>query len=352
MLITTANLDTFCDKLCWVWARIKPHMGLVANQSSPVQGTAQYFMNDLLNLIVATADDFQQQQDMGSDLYSALTNMNIEKFANNHLKTALQTLNDHINDRGSSVDSSIQTLDTFLAYYNGGSGGAKFANLQVPELTDLWNACFGANLDDAGIMAPAIHPNVVSGASANGMGLRAVGVSFADGDDVNTTLYSPNAPKLEVTVDFAGGGSAPVISVAGTDDTGATDTTWDVTLGSNNPTAAVSTTLTPAVTTIGRQTLVAVGSATGIVIGSVLGINAGEDDEEYVIVENVSGSTITFVAAKTHSAGAALTGFTTVALTPSVSSRRPVSLSGITITTAGHTAGTVRVISVPERVAA
>jgi hypothetical protein len=217
-----------------------------------------------------------------------------------------------------------------------------------PVFGDLWYDIYASRLPDEGLFHPGVHPYLDATNYANGFGTRAVGGAFADGASYESTpLYSELEPMLEVIVNFSGGGAPPTFTVAGTDNTGAA-LNWTATGGSNNPEAAVSTTITPALNAMGRQTF-AVASASGIVIGSTLKINAGLTDEEVIVVENVSGTDITAVCMKAHGAGAALTGFTTLALTPATAGRRIRDVTGITIGITAHTAGAVRVVGKQQR---
>lgn len=342
-IITQANLRTLTDKLANVWDRLKPYVGSLANVAAPVAGTGQYAAKGANDTVLGTAD-YDPILDMGAAAYAFWQGYNAEGITQARFRSMLDSINNHMSRKGPGVDSSITSLSAAMTYYN----TTAFTSLLSPAFGDLWYAVYGVRLPAAGLFHPAIHPTYDSTVSANGMGLRAVGGSFTAGTAASYTLYEEVTPLLEVTVDFASGGAAPVISVAGTDHTGATSTTWDVTLGSNNPTAAVSTTTSEAITAQDRQTIT-LASGTGIVAGSVLTINAGLDDEEVIVVESVSGADIVAVFNKAHDSGAAVTGKTTVALTPSVAGRRLRSVSGITITISSHSAGTVRVVGKMDR---
>lgn len=349
-LVTANTVLTMTDHLANMWNKILPHFGRRSAQTAPVAGTFQYAADALLDQITVLGD-YDQQNALLQPAYTLLTKAN-QEVAVGILSPIIASLNDHFSAKGSSVDSTIIDLSTFLTYYNGGSGGSAYANMVVPEFGDLYYALFNTRLPDEGVMAPAIHPDWVTSASAYGMGSRAVGGSYNDGDAVNTTLYSAVQPLIEVTASFTTGTQPADISIAGTDDTGANTTTWTVTLDSNNTATAVSTTITPACTAQARQT-VAVASLSGIIAGSVMKVNAGLVDYEPIIVESIdaNATTITAVFQLAHSGGAALTGKRTYATTPSTGTRRCRNVSGITITTYSHSAGTVRVIGKQARAA-
>ncbi len=351
-LISTANLQNLTDRLGDSFRRLQVHVGKLSDQAAPVAGTSQYGLQQMMSLITGTLNDYQQILDLAAAAENTFLACNAETLAPNYLQQIVSVVNAHCKARGGTVDASIVSLNTFLAYYNGGNGGSKFSAMLTPQFAALYVAMPGGKaLSPAGVMSPCLHPTWDATVSSHGMGDKTVGGSFAAGTAVNTTLYSEVVPILEVTTDFADGSASPVITVAGTDDTGATSTTWSVTPSAHNPTAALSTTITPAVNAQARQT-VAVGSLSGIVAGSVLTVNSGAPDQEVIIVEatNSGSTTITAVFQLAHTSGATLTGKNAYALTPSVSGRRCRSVSGITITLSSHDAGVVRVIGAQDRV--
>lgn len=345
-LISSANLLAVCDNMGAVRRLLKPVLGEAANVSSPVLGTCQSAMDKMLTLVVASSDNYNMQQDLNQTFYNARAAADIESVQSSILRTALQALSDHCNQQGSTVDASIIDLSTYLTYLNTTAHSA----LVTPDFADLWYGIFNSRLPVAGVMSPCLHPTFDSTVSAYGMGSNAVGGSYNDGDAVDTTYYSAVSPILEVTADFTSGSGAPAFSVAGTDHTGVGTTVWTVTAGTNNPASAIAPTITPAITDVETRQTVALSSTTGVVIGSVLVVDSGGTNEEVIIVENVSGSDITAVFKKTHSAGATATGKYSMALTPSVASRRLRNASGLTITAASHATGTVRIIGTQDRV--
>lgn len=345
-LISAARLLSITDKMGETWRQIKGVLD-VSSASAPGTGSSRYPLYQALGELAVNSDDYFQQNDISEYIYSAYTNLLATALAQNGLASMCGAVDSHIAQQGSLVDSSIVGIDTFQAYYNGGSGGAAFSSLLSPDFADLYYYAKAVTLAPAGVMSPAIHPSLDSTAT-NGMATKTTGGSYTAGNSVNTVKYSAVAPVVEVIANFTGGAAAPVVTIAGTDDQGSTSTTWSVTLDSSNPAAALSTTITPSVNAMSRQT-VAFSSASGVAIGSVLKINSGLVDEEYVVVENVAGSNITAVFRKAHGAGAAVTGNRSYATTPSVSGRRIRSVSGITLTLSSHSAGTVRVVGRLDR---
>lgn len=345
-LISAARLLSITDKMGETWRQIKGVLD-VSSAAAPGVGSSRYPLYQALGELAVNSDDYFQQNDLSSYVYSAYTNLLATSLAQGTLAGMCGSVDSHISTYGSLVDASIIGVDTFQAWYNGGSGGAKFSSLLSPDFADLYYYAKSTTLAAGGVMSPAIHPTI-DATAVNGMGTKTTGGSYTAGNAVDTTRYSEVAPVVEVIANFSGGSAAPAVTIAGTDDTGSTSTTWSVTLDSNNPAAALSTTISPAVTAMGRQTL-AFGSASGIAIGSVLKVNAGLIDEETIIVENVAGANVTAVFRKAHTAGAAITGNRSYATTPSVSGRRIRSVSGITLTLSSHAAGTVRVVGRQDR---
>lgn len=345
-LISTANMLKLTDYLGYQWKRILANADTVANNAAPVAGSLQQEALNFQNTVIGL-DDFEQESDMITDANAVFAKANAEAMAA-YLRTGIQSLANHCTLRGGGVDVSIIDIATFLQWYNGGDGGAKFRSLVTPQFAALYLALIKANLPAVGVMSPGLHPTLTAGVSAHGMGDRAVGAGFTAGTGVNSSLYSEAVPVVEVTTDFAAGGAHPVILIAGVDDAGASTTTWSVTLNANNPTAAVSTTITPAVTAMSRQT-VALASTTGIVAGSVLVVNSGLVDQEVVVAESVGGGNITATFQLAHAGGAAVTGNNTFATTPSVGGKQCRSVTNITITIDTHNAGKVRVIGAQPR---
>lgn len=160
-------------------------------------------------------------------------------------------------------------------------------------------------------------------------------------------------PRVEVQTNFSGGSAAPTVTFDGTDAEG-NSITWTATVtGGNNPTAAVSTTLSADVLTAAARVTVQVGSLSGIVAGSVLIVSEGLVDEERILVESIDSgaTTITAVFLRNHDSGATLTGFRTFTATPGTAGRRVRTVTAITIGVTGHTTGQVRVTGVPDRIA-
>lgn len=347
MLITAANALSFTDYLGASYKKIRSVVDPIANQTSPTAGTLQKWMTSLQTLITTTVADYQQQVDMLADVHTSLLATNAEAVGKTCYSNACNTLNRHTQTQGSTVSASITNLASFLTFYN----TTPFTNLVTPDFNQLWVALANnITLPPAGVMSPAIQPTFNTGASSHGMADRAIGSSITVGDSVNTSLYAAVVPLLEVTVVFSGGSAPPAYVITGTDHLGNAAASWTVTLTGNNPVAAVSTTITPAVTAQGRQT-VAVASLTGIIAGSVLTVNAGLVDQEVIVVEaiNGGGTTITAAFQLAHAGSAAITGFSTYALTP-VNGARCVSVSAIAPTVTGTSAGKVRVIGQQDRV--
>lgn len=346
-LITTTNLKTLTDRYARIYHLLYPWFGDPAVSSAPVAPSAQYAA-DLAVDLLTTIGDHEQISDMEPQAYAAFIKANLRSGCG-FMTNILSALTNHCGSRGPVVNSGITSLETFLSYYNGGDGGSRFNAMVCPGFADLWYLIFQTRLPNEGVMTPAVHPDLDSAVAAAAMGSRAVGGAFTDGVAIDETIYSEAEPLVEITANFSGGATFPAVTIAGVNQDGLTTTTWAVTLDANNPASAVSTTITPAVSAQARQT-VAVGSTSGIVAGSVLKVNAGLVDEEIIVVETVGGGSITAVFTKVHSAGAALTGKRTYAMTPSVVGDRCRDVTGITITIGTHAAGTVRITGKQDRV--
>lgn len=314
-----------------------------------VPGTLRDLANRILDLTVVDSDDYFVEKDFNEASYSLSQYIVANQVMLRNFSDSVTAVETHYGEHGSDVDSTIETLQTMLAYYNGGTGGVKYANMIDPYYSDLVYDLSEARPAEAWYYyGKAIHP-LLNSTAVNGMATKDVAGTFTAGTAYDAN-YAELALLVEVVTDFTGGGAAPVISIAGVDGEASAATTWGVTLDSNNPVAAVSTTITPAVAIMARQT-VALASASGIVAGSVLTINSGLIDQEIIVVEVVAGSDITAVFRKAHLAGAAVTGNRTYTATPSVALRRARSVSGITLTLSGHGAGKVRVVGRQDRVA-
>jgi len=348
-IISQANLRTLTDHLANIWDLLKPKAGEVADVAAPVAGTAQYAADAAQDLITSIGD-YEPIRDMAQQMYNLARGMNVEGILGGSgitttMKAAVSAINSHAAALGSSVDSSVTNLTSLMVYAN----TTRFTSMLAPTFGDLWYALFGTRLTPYGLLSPAIHPTWNADVSAEGMGSRAYGGSFTAGTAMDNTLHSEVEPLVEVVTSFANGTTPPQVTIAGTDHTGNTATTWSVTFGDTDPSAAVSTTTTEAITAQARQTIT-LDDATGIIVGSVLTINSGDVDEEVVIVETVASDDITAVFLKAHDSGAAVTGNLTVATTPSVAGRRLRSVSGITLTLDTHDAGKIRVVGKQDRV--
>jgi hypothetical protein len=299
---------------------------------------------DRMLAISVNNDNYELQASMNAALKS-LTGVATQASKADDLNGAISALSKHCQSYGSTVNSSITNLRTYLAYLN----TVPWTFFVMQGFGDCYADVIGSALTADHVASDSMNPLVNSG-TPNGMGRNTVGGAFAAGEAIDHTLYAEAAAIAVVATAFSGGGSAPAVTVAGTDDTGATTTTWGGTFTGNNPgdTTAVNTTLSAPVATAYQRATVAVGSITGMVAWQVLSIDTGAS-QEYVIVEEASGGNLTAYFKKTHAGGAAVTGAAAVALTPSVAGRRLRSVSGITLTIGTHSAGSVIIDCVQPR---
>lgn len=356
MLMTTTQFKSYADKLTRNYLKL---LDLFGDPEDPAADSLYKTASDLLDVSVDSGE-YDLETDLNAagraylDSYDSSTSTST---AQSQAFGILSALDGHLTNHGSEVDSTVSTVPTYIAYYNGAAGGTSLYDLQVASaFGSLYSSVIDTDIGRYGVWAVSLTPWLTP-AAANGMGSRATAGAFTAG----TAIDAAEAPALllvEVTTAFSGGAAAPVVTIAGSDDAdviaryadpdsttpAGTSTTWSVTLDSNNPASAVSTTITPAVTANARQT-VAFGSVSGIVPGSVLKVNAGLIDEEVVVAEAVAGSDVTAAFQKAHAAGAAVTGYRTYATTPSVTGARCQAVSNITFTLSGHAAGAVRVVN-------
>lgn len=348
-LISPTNLLSMTDWLACFWLKLKPVIGLLEDQDVPVAGTLQDKMDSVVGMIVGDLNDGEQALDLYPGAKAALDKTSVEKFLAPILPF-LTNINDHCSSRGKSVSSTISDLDSYLAYYNGGSGAARYANMVTPDFAAMWSGVVSADLSPAGVMTAAINPAWDSSISAEGMGSIAVGGSYADGDEVDNTVSSEVNCIIEVVTDFVGGSAHPIVNLVGIDGSGNSGVFATVDLGANNPVAAVHTTLTQAVT---GETLatVTIGSLTGIVAGSILEIDTGLTTYEVVSVDSIDSTngTVTGTFRKDHAVNADVRGLYSFAVSAGARLR---DLTGLTwnIANTSHTAGKVRVCGTQDRV--
>lgn len=343
-IISQADLLTYCDHLGAIWDWLRGRVGSSADAGSPVKGTAHWFAEQLKSHVVVDLDDFEQETDLLSGVGDAADNMVIQQVVGG-LANSMTALDNHCGGRGPALNSSIVNLSTYITHLN----STPYTVQLTPGFMDLWRNLGLTAIPQDGAMKRTYHPDwaIEALGTVDGMGSCDHTNTFTDGVAVDQTIEAECTPIAEVITSFAGGAAAPAVNVAGTDNDG-NSINWTGTFSGNNPTAALSTTITPAVTQFTRST-VAVASASGIVNGSILKVNAGLDDEETILVENVSGSDITAVFLLAHDAGATLTGGESLALTPSVGGQLLRDVTNITLTLSSHSAGKIRILNTQSR---
>jgi hypothetical protein len=356
-LMSSTNVLLYTDKVGCAYLRFLAAQGTKAG-SAASGGNVRADMNRLLNQVMGLNDP-NQLTDMLTSAIAALTAGTAES-TGGMLSPLVGALETHLSNQGKAVDSSIVGIATWAAYFNGGGGGAAYSNLLTPQYAQVWSGVSGKQaLPAAAVLSPAIQPDYTATANANAMGAKPIGGVFAAGEAVNTGSYSAVNLVAEVIVNVAGGSGALSVQVQGIDQAGASTTTWgapggtpQVVTGGNNPAANLTgLTITPSITQDTRAS-VACTSTTGIVAGSILTINQGKADQEVILVESVQdASHFTAVFRTAHTAGATISGWTSTALTPSVSGRRCVQVTGITYGTNGHSLGTLRIAGIQDRAA-
>jgi hypothetical protein len=343
-LISAASLQTWTDYLAAVYDQALLQLGTASG--SVVAGTARNEATKLLTFSVGLAD-IDQETDLNSAANAFATGVNVEGLFSQFQNVVAQ-LEQHALLRGNKVvGSGITDLPTFLSYYNGGSGGARFSAMLTPSFATVYLLTRARALPAVGVLQPAINP---TNGAANGMGtFNVAGAVYVAGAAINP-LYDACLLALVITANWGGGAGAAVVTATGVDHTGAA-MTWTFTVPQNVAAALSGQTITPAITAQARQTVAMSPNATGVVPGSWITLNNGLADQERVLVEAVAGANVTFVALKAHNAGATVTGSFTITGVPGTGGRRAASISAIALTTPnGHTSGQCRVEGVQDRV--
>jgi hypothetical protein len=347
-LISNTSLLAYLDKLASGWLQLLTTVGSKANALSA--GTVRNTANNLLTLVLGL-NDFEQDNDLLVPVNQTFGRASLEN-SFGMFSAAAQGLNNHLALRGLETSNTIVDLSSYLTYFNGGGGGARFSCLVTPETQTLWTNLLGVQLPTGGCMSDALQPDWNSAAPL-GMGTCTVSGFYTAGMGVNTALYAEVTPILEVIANCNGGFGTLAVTVTGVDNTGATGT-WSasVVTGGNNPVAALAgITVVPSVGAYARNTVV-LSSTVGIVPGSVLTINKGLVDQEVIVVEAVpQAGQITAVFKVAHAGGASVSGWTSTSLVPSVAGRRLRTVTGIAPTTQGQSMGTVRIAGARDRVA-
>lgn len=346
-LLTNTLMKSATDKLARIYGEFAYFMSPSADLTLITGTLLQATANNLLAVTVASSDDYAVERDLNAAFYNVAGKLNAAEVASNLFVSSLTAINKHY-----GAESSQSGFAAYLLATNNPTGIlATYSVLVDAWFQDFWTYANGSALDLESVMHKPIHPDWrgTSYTDSKAMGQRAVGGAFSDGYSCSSS-YGAVVPTVEVTADFTGGAAPPTVTVTGTDAEGNSVVHTATVTGGNNPTSAVSTTITPAISTAAARLTVAVGSTSGIVAGSVLKVNAGLVDEEVILVESIAaGPTITAVFLKNHTAGATLTGKRTFVTTPGTAGRRLRDVTTITIGVTGHAAGTVRVTGLPER---
>lgn len=293
MLFTPSFVLSITDSIGSILAKLKPDFSPDDDKLTPDNGTINEVSKSLQDYIAVNANDADIELALLPVFNTSFTTTPALEQALVFLLPNLVALDKYATDNGSLVDASIVDFQTYLNYYNAGSG--KFSTLVSPQFAELWNLISGDSLDEllpGSVMCPAIHPDVDSTASTRGMGQRAFDGDFEDGDGVDDTLYAAIEPLLEITTNFADSSVYPTIIGYGLNDIDGDTTTWTARiLDTKNPASAVSTTSVKAIVA-GDHQLIAIGDSRGIVQGSVLTVSSGLVDEEVVVVEQVGTITL------------------------------------------------------------
>jgi hypothetical protein len=351
-LITVANLLSAIDKIGNSWFLLNNF--LTQSTVSPVTvNTPTNALSNLLTTYAALNNAVQEVALLSTNsVQNGIGKVCADQIAPAYAGALIADLSRHCTVSGVGVAASIVDLNTFLSYYNGGSGGNKFANPATYEFGYLYNLISGTLLSYPNAMWESVNSLWNSTLYPNGFGKCTFNNTFTAGYTGLTGTWAEPLPIVQVTTSFSSGSAAPIITVTGTDDTGSGATTWTYTFGSSNPSASISQqTISSGALTGQTVTTATVGSTAGIVPGSIITINKNKADQEIVPVRAVpSGITLTFACNQSHNASATIDANTSGTLVSTPSGRRIRTVSGITCGgSGGWAAGVVQVAGGADR---
>ncbi|RYG34215.1 hypothetical protein EON81_16120, partial [bacterium] len=133
-------------------------------------------------------DDLQPAADMAGVLLNSMRDLDGARQALNFLDPLLVGLQTHV--RREQL-SGVTDLESWLVYYNSGSGGP-WLSLLSPLLTPLFAAWTGRNYSPL-----AFYKDLpIDGTNPNGLGARTAGGSFVAGATIDPNVFAGGFPRV------------------------------------------------------------------------------------------------------------------------------------------------------------
>jgi hypothetical protein len=270
MAITAARFNLFADRICQAYERMRGG----SSYGIGVVGDTTYSygaLDDLMDDIVATADS-ACIGGLYNTAKSARDSTYAQRIALRQMQGILERLNGLV--RAASIDSTITNIETWLAYYNTGTGGDWNALMPGPQWREIYYQWKGAypsvsnlyfEIKEAGTFRGTTYTNalgkfVVSGAGAG---------TYTDGAAVDTTKYAGGVGNLKVS-GLAGSGNVTITGTGWDPATGAitASVTWITAVsGDGNTAIVVGAGTAPAGCLINNVTNITI--AAGITAGTI-----------------------------------------------------------------------------------
>lgn len=168
-LMSTTAAKSYTDRIGNAYDLAKPNLGsnndAVAGtppqaKLATVRNAIQNLLNDVVGItnITGGSPDLSQEVDFDADTNALLGHTGVETYLGQFSST-LNDINGHCSNRGKLVSASIIDIATFLGYYNGGAGGAKFSAMVSPSFAAAYSTVINSPLiPGAAVLCPAIHP--------------------------------------------------------------------------------------------------------------------------------------------------------------------------------------------------
>lgn len=350
-LISAANLLSSIDKIGNSWFLLNQF--LTQSTATLTVNTPTNALTNLLAVYAALNNPVQEVALLSTNsVQGGIGKVCADLIAPAYAGACISDLSRHCTTSGVGVSATIVDLNSFLSYYNGGSGGNKFANPATYEFGILYQLIFGSLLSYPNAEWESINSLWNATLYPNGFGKCTFNNTFTAGYAGLTGTWAEPLSIVQVTTSFSSGSATPIITVTGVDDTGSGATTWTYTFGSSNPSASISQqTISSGALTGQTVQTVTVGTTAGIVPGSIITINKNKADQEIVPVRVVpSGTTLTFACNQSHLASSTIDANTSGTLVSTPSGRRIRTVSGITCGgSGGWAAGVVQVAGGADR---
>lgn len=366
-LISIGNTIILTDHYGAAYNLLKSQLGL--STDAIVAGPPRNLINNALITAVNLGDATQEIDLVATtSLQNAILNLTANLLSPSYLRRPVDDLSSHCQKNGGLVAASINSLDTFLTYYNGGGGGVTFSNPATYDFSQLYFILYSKLLTYPNQLFDVINSQWNATLYPHSFGSVSYANVYTAGFSGISASYCEQNLIAQVTTSFASGGSQPFITATGIDNTGAS-MTWTAQLTSqaitpgtpgssssstnsvNNPAGMLTGVLTQSSIVAQLRQTIPLNNISTIVPGSVLTINSGLVDQEIIEVESITGSSITAAFKKAHANGATVSGLVSVSMTPAVAGRRARSISNISIGGGSWSAGEIEVAGWSDRIA-